>query len=310
MPGYKEIVVDMRTGAFAMTLISSLAAVIAPVILVTLVGYGWGRMRESFDHVLVTRLVTLVASPALVFSTLATMTVPEAELASMAEACLVCLILFAAIGIAVLTALRLPIRVYLPSLMFPNIGNMGLPVCLFAFGQTGLALAMIYFAVTAIGQFTLGPAIAAGRLQFRALLRVPFLYAVAVSLLINGLGLSIPKWLDNTTTLVAGMAIPLMLLSLGVALADLRAANIRRAVGMSVLRLGMGFAGGWAVAALFGFEGAARGVLVIQSSMPVAVFNFLFARLYDNSPEEVAGMVMVSTLLCYALLPLVVAMVM
>ena len=69
-----------------MTLISSLAAVIAPVILVTLVGYGWGRMRESFDHVLVTRLVTLVASPALVFSTLATMTVPEAELAGVARA--------------------------------------------------------------------------------------------------------------------------------------------------------------------------------------------------------------------------------
>lgn len=45
----------------------------------------------------------------------------------------------------------MPPRVYLPSLVFPDIGNLGLPVCLFAFGQRGLALAIVFFAVTTVG---------------------------------------------------------------------------------------------------------------------------------------------------------------
>jgi predicted permease len=76
---------------------------------------------------------------------------------------------------------------------------------------------------------------------------------------------------------------------------------------MSLVRLLMGAAGGWAVAVLFGFEGVARGVLVLQSAMPVAVFNYLFACMYDNDPEEVAGMVVVSTVLSYLGLPFLVA---
>ena len=55
-----------------------------------------------------------------------------------------------------LRSARLSLRVYLPALIFPNSGNMGMPLCLFAFGETGLGLAMVFFAVLAVAQFTLG----------------------------------------------------------------------------------------------------------------------------------------------------------
>ena len=48
----------------------------------------------------------------------------------------------------------------------------------------------------------------------------------------------------------------------------------------------------------------ARGVLIVQSSMPVAVFNCLFAQRNQRAPEEVAGLVVISTALSFVTLPL------
>ena len=290
-----------------MQLISSLAAVVAPVMLMTLLGFVWARRGLAFDHNFVTNLVMLVGAPCLVFSTLTRSTLDLSAMGRIAAAALACLVLAAAVSAGILKLAGLPNRVYLPSLMFPNIGNMGLPVCLFAFGETGLAMAMIMFAVTSAVQFTIGPAIAAGRLDVSGLFKVPFVYAVLLSLGVAGLGLALPQWLVNTVTLAAGSAIPLMLMSLGVALAELRAANLRRAVLLSALRLGLGAVVGWLVAVALGLEGAGRGVVIIESAMPVAVFNYLFAVRYDNRPEEVAGMILVSTVLSYLSLPLLVA---
>jgi predicted permease len=290
-----------------MELLSGLGAVVAPVFLISLAGWAWARSGRAFDQKFVTDLITIVGSPCLVFSALTKMSFSGPEVARMAAATVTCLGLFAVVGLVLLTSARMSLRVYLPSLVFPNIGNLGLPVCLFAFGPEGLALAMIYFTLTAIGQFTLGPAMAAGRFDLGALLRLPFLYAVAAALAVRAAGVEVPKWIVNTSDLVAGLVIPLMLLALGVALAQLKVRSLARSTAMSVARLAMGLAGGWAVAELYGLEGAFRGVVIIESAMPVAVFNYLFARIYDNQPEEVAGMVLVSTVLSYLTLPLLVA---
>ena len=73
------------------------------------------------------------------------------------------------------------------------------------------------------------------------------------------------------------------------------------------MRIGVGFLVGWGAAEAFGFTGVERGVLILQCSMPVAVFNFLFAERYNNQPEEVAGMVVISTVLSFATLPFLLA---
>jgi predicted permease len=70
-----------------------------------------------------------------------------------------------------------------------------------------------------------------------------------------------------------------------------------------------GFAVGLLVSGVFGLEGVERGVLILQSAMPVAVFNYLLALRYRREPGEVAGMVVLSTLLAFMLLPFIVAFV-
>ena len=66
---------------------------------------------------------------------------------------------------------------------------------------------------------------------------------------------------------------------------------------------GAGFAVGYGLAEALGYEGSARGVLIIECAMPVAVFNYLYAQLPENRPEEVAGTVLVSTVLSFLTLP-------
>jgi hypothetical protein len=286
-----------------MDIVSGIAPVVVPVLVATGAGYVWGRLRQPFDHFFVTKMITHIGAPCLVFSALVQVPVSNADMGGMALAALGCLVLFAVLGALGLKLAGLSQRTFLPSLVFPNIGNIGLPVCLFAFGKEGLALAMVYFTLCTTLQFTLGEAIAAGRFRLSAIFQAPFVYAAVAATIVNLWHLTPPAWLINSTALLGGMAVPLMLLALGVALAELRVTHLPRASLIAVARLALGLAGGLALAWVFDLHGTARGVLLIQSTMPVAVFNYLFAKLYGNAPEEVAGAVVVSTLLSYLTLP-------
>ena len=290
-----------------LALLANLAAILAPVLLISGVGFVWVKRGNTFDQGFATQLIAVLSAPCLVFSTLVQMHVSAAEFSSIGAAAFICLCLSGVVGAAALWALRLPVKVFVASITFPNIGNMGLPVCLFAFGERGVALAMIYFTVVSIFQFTLGPMLASGKFQPSLLFKTPFVYAAVAALIVVLFHLSVPQWVINTTSVLGQIAVPLMLLALGVALAQLRVANLGRALAVSLLRLGIGLACGWAVAQGMGFHGAARGVVIVESAMPAAVFNYLFALIYDNSPEEVAGVIMVSTLLSYLTLPFLVA---
>jgi len=290
-------------------LLYTLVAIIAPIMIVCGIGYAWGRTGRPFDSALVTALVTTIGTPCLIASTLTRLQPNAAQLGSMVLITLACFVGFAAVGIVALRILKLPAHSYLPALMFPNTGNMGLPLALFAFGESGLALAIIFFVVSATLQFTVGVGIASGSADLRRLLRMPLLHAVALSLVFLATGWPMPLWLDNTLDLLGGLTIPLMLVALGVSLSQLKVRSLHLALGLSVLRVLSGFLIGYAASWAFGLEGVARGVVILQSSLPVAVFNYLFAKLYNRAPEEVAGLVVVSTLLSFATLPLLLLLV-
>lgn len=286
-----------------MSVIAELFPIIAPVFLCAAAGFLWVRLGRPFDNEMVTAVVTNLGTPFLVFSTLTKLQVGLAAFAEIALAAILCGVGFAVLGLAALRLARLPAHSYLPSLIFPNCGNLGLPLCLFAFGEAGLALAIGVFAVASVGQFTIGIALAAGDWSPRRLLQTPILYALAAALAFMATGTRPPLWLDNTCALLGGLTIPLMLVALGAALARLAVARLPRALSLSLLRLAGGFAIGLLVARGLGLGPMQAGVLVIQASMPVAVFNYLFAARFRREPSDVAGMVVISTLLSFATLP-------
>jgi len=99
--------------------------------------------------------------------------------------------------------------------------------------------------------------------------------------------------------MLGSVAIPLMLLALGYSLGGFRLASIGRAALLGSLRLLLGLGSALIAAQLLGLEGLPRQVLVLQGAMPAAVFNYLLAARYQRDPEDVAGIVLVST--CIAL---------
>lgn len=291
-------------------MLSILFTVIAPVFLIAFLGWGWVKSGRDFNTPVVTALVTNIGTPCLIIDTLLKVDLEPHALGQMVYAAAATHAIFLVFGWLAVKAVRQPVSTFLPGLIFGNTGNMGLPLCLFAFGQEGLALAIAYFVLNAVLLFTLGMQLAAGRASIKDLVRTPLIWAVilAVTLLLTDTAL--PKWIANTVGLLGGMTIPLMLMALGVSLANLKVTAMGRSVYFSVVRIGMGFAAGWLVASLMGLEGVARGVVVIESSLPLAVFNYLFAVRYNNRPEEVAGAVVVSTLLSVFALPFILASVM
>ena len=138
-----------------MCMINQLINVVAPVFAIIAVGYFWSRAGQKYDLDFVTSISINIGCPCLAFSTLTSLQMRYDLLGKMGISITIALILFALFGLAILRLAGLSPRGYLPPLMFANIGNMGIPVCLFAYGKEGLALAIIVFAVVTIGQFTI-----------------------------------------------------------------------------------------------------------------------------------------------------------
>lgn len=288
-------------------MLSELAAIVTPIFICAGIGFLWARLGRPFEASFVTELVTQVGTPFLVFSALTKLPLAMSVVGQIAVVAAAAYVCFAVVGMVALRLMRLPFHSYLPSLMFPNTGNMGLPLCLFAFGDAGLALAIVWFALHSILQFTLGVAIAAGSADPRRLLRLPLIYAVAAALACNAAGIPVPRWLANTADLLGGIAIPMMLLAMGVSLATLQVARLGQTLTLALLRLLPGAAIGILLGWAFGLDAIAAGVVAIQCAMPVAVFNHLFAQLYRRAPAEVASMIVLSTLLSFATTPLLLA---
>lgn len=278
-------------------------SIIAPVFVCAGIGYGWTRSGRTFDTDMVTTLMVYVATPCLVFSAMVNAGLTPAAFFATAGYAVLSLTVFAILGFVVLRAFSLPMAGFLPPLMFANTGNMGLPLCMLAFGDEGLGLAIAYFTVSAVGQFTVGPALAAGSISIKDSVRNPILYAVILAMFFMVDASKPPAWVNNTVDLIGGMTIPMMLITLGVSLGRLRVVSIKRGIWLSALRLAMGFGVGVGIAEVFGLEGALRGVVILECAMPVAVFNYLFAQRFDARPEEVAGMIMISTIMSMLTLP-------
>lgn len=291
-------------GQRGIVVIGILSNVVGPVFLVALVGYLWARSGRPFDASFIAELTIYVGAPFLIIDTFVSAKLPAATLATMAGAAIACHALPIAIGWLALRATRQPVEVFLPSLVFANTGNMGVPLCLFAFGEEGLALGVAYFAIGTLFNFTVGELLASGRLSIAEVAWSPILWSTVLAVVLSVTGLELPAMLERATRMLAGLAVPLMLISLGVSLSRLRVTSARRSFLIACGRLGIGFAVGWLVATAFGLEGVARGVVVIQSAMPVAVFNYMFALRHDRRPEEVAGVVVLSTLMSVGVLPL------
>ncbi len=286
-------------------MLEQLFSIVTPVYLCIAVGFVWRRIGRPVDNGLIADLCMNLGAPCLVFSSLVGVSVDPDALAELAGAVLSAVVLFAGVGFLVLRAAGVRQVSMLATLVFPNAGNLGLPLCFFADGEQGLVYGVVFFALMSLIQFTIGQWLWSGSASFGQLARTPLVYAVVAACAVMVAGASVPTWLLRTTETIGGITIPLMQFTLGVSLATLQIARWGRSFAVAALRLAMGFAVGVLLAEIFGLEGTIRGVLILDCAMPAAVINYLFAERYGREPTDVAGVVVASTTLSLVTLPLI-----
>jgi len=189
------------------------------------------------------------------------------------------------------------------STVMMNVGNFGLPLAYFAFGQDGLDVSVLTFVLFNIPLGTLAIVIAQGaRVPLREALantcRIPIFHAVLLAFLLKGTGISVPSFLLNPIELLGQAAVPLMLVLLGMQLARTRLQFQPGFISLAVcIRLILAPMVAWALTILLDLHGLTRNVVILQTSTPSAVLPLLYSLRFGTRPDLVAGAIFTTTLL-------------
>jgi predicted permease len=284
-------------------------SMVLPIFICTLIGFFWVRGGQPLDAKTLTSFVWYIGFPALLLSSFERPGLTLALIAQTFIAGVLAVVCFACIGVLALKALRAEVRPYLPALMLPNTGNLGIPIAYSVYGADGLVFAVVFSTLIKVAHATIGVWLASGSMSFRALIWNPMFYALALALLMVGTGANLPAPLLATAKLLGGAALPLMLIMLGASLAHLQLGSVARSLILSLVRVGGGLSIGIAIATVLGLTPIAAGTFALQCAMPVAVLTHMLADKYGGPSEEIAGMILVSTGLVVVGLPLIMAVV-
>lgn len=280
-------------------------SIVFPVFFLIGLGYLFGRIKK-IDLGTLTEIIIYVASPALAFSALSKRDLPLEMIGFIPVA-----VLFIILGMWLLSAIFLRFHkedlrgLHLP-IIFPNAGNMNLPLCLFAFGEEGLALAVIFFTTNVIIHYTLGIAIVSrGADNASEALRMPMIYAAIAGIIVSLMGWEVPLVIQRPLEMLGTAGIGFMLFTLGYRLVTVRIQGLNKAIAAAIIRIFGGFILSWLVTTLLGMKGIPQAIIILGFSMPSAVINFIFAQKFNKNPEMVASVVWVSTVLSLITTPIV-----
>ncbi|GAA2550679.1 MULTISPECIES: AEC family transporter [Streptomyces] len=296
-------------------------AVIAVVIGVGYVLGRRGRLGTQGSEVLTT-LAFHVASPALLFTTLA-----RADLSVVFSGRLLVTALstaaVAGVFVAVGAVRRWGVgRTTIGALCagYVNSGNLGIPIAVYVLGDASLMAPVLLFqlvgvtpvALTILDLTTTGEK---GPLWRRLLtpLRNPVAVGSLAGVVVSATGVEVPGPVMDPVTLIGNMAVPAVLLAFGISLRGstlpLRGGE-RGAVLLAVaLKSFVQPAVAWALAAgVFGLRGAQLLDVVVTSALPAAQNLFTYASRYRVGETLAREAILVSTVLSVPVLVVVAAL--
>ena len=283
--------------------------VLFPVFFVVAVGYYIGKKDPKINTKFITNFAANVGTPALILYALNIKNISFDIFSNYFWYYLLAITGFFFVGIIFLLILKTKdIIRELPPFVLPNTGNMGLPICLFAYGSDGLGIAAAISSLIILFHFTLGVFLADRKFNFEVILKSPPFYTIIISVLLLYYEIQLPVFIENTSFLLMYATIFLILMSLGIALTRLKIFSFSKALISSLGRLILGPIIGLSIIYYYELDGFAAGVLLIQCSMPSAILNYLLGSIYSPKKivDNIASMIVVSTLLSFITIPIVV----
>ncbi len=291
-----------------MDLLIKLFDVLFPVFLIIGIGYWYGKKDPKFNTNFITTFAGNFGLPAIIFYSLTTTNISMDLFLRFSYYITLYVLIFSVIGIIILKILGKDIYRLLPPLILPNTGNMGMPLCLFAYGKVGLAIATAATAMILVFHFSVNILLASKKFSIKPLLNCVPVYALLVSLLFVYFNIPAPKFLENATFLIGYSTIFLVLMSLGVALSKLKVFLFKETLIYSLTRVIIGPIVGFGFVKFFNLTGVEAGVMFIQASMPSAVLSYLVSKIYSPKKisDSIASTVALSTFLSFFTLIVVV----
>ena len=291
-----------------MDILIKLLEVLFFVFLVIGIGYWYGKKDPKFDTKFITTLAGNIGLPCIIFYSLTTSSADFGLFLRFLYYITLYVGFFAILGILVLKILNKDIYRLLPPLILPNSGNMGIPICLFAYGKLGLAIAAAITSVILVFHFSVGILLASRKFSFKPLLNCVPIYVLIVSMFFVYFKIPSPKFLENATFLIGYSTIFLVLMSLGVALSKLKVFSFKETLIFSLTRVIIGPLVGFGFVKVFNLTGVEAGVMFIQASMPSAVLTYLVGRIYSPKKiaDSIASTVVLSSFLSFVTIPIIV----
>ena len=280
--------------------------VLFPVFFIVGIGYFLGKKNPKLDTSFITNFAANIGTPAMVFYSITTTGITFEIFTSYFWYALLAISGFALTGIVFLFVLKKEIIRELPPFILPNTGNMGLPICLFAYGSQGLGVAAAISSLVILFHFTLGVFLASRKFDLDLIVKSPPFYAIIISVLFLYFEIESPVYIINLTMMLTYTAIFLILMSLGIALTRFKVFSFQSALIASISRVIIGPVIGFLIIKFFNLSGFAAGVLLIQCSMPSAVLTYLVGSMYSPKKivDSVASMIVVSTVMSFITIPI------
>ena len=289
-----------------------LLQVLLPIILLAGAGFVL-RRRVDVSPRAISRVVYYVLTPCLIYTSLLTFSF-DPEITSRS-------LLFAAVQMIIVGGLAYFLTrrwgysgglasAFIITTILLNNGNYGLPLNLFAFGETGLAYALLLFMFNAVfaGAVSIYLAISGqdnGMAAIKRTLKQPIIWAIVLAGVSRATHLIPTGSLMEMLQMTGQAAIPVFLIVLGMSLAqtDVRA-NLAPVLRLTTLRMIISPLIALVVASVVGLSGVAYSVAVMQASMPTAVNSIVITNEFETAPDFTAGVVLMTTLVSLVTLPI------
>ena len=287
-----------------MELYIKLFEVLFPVFFVVGIGYYLGKKNPNIDTTFITNFAANIGTPAMIIYSITSTGITFEIFRNYFAYYLLAIILFALVGIVFLYFLKTKdIIRELPPLILPNTGNMGLPICLFAYGSQGLGVSASIVSLIILLHFTLGVFLADRKFNFSVITKNPPFYAIIFSAVMLIYDIEMPTFVFNK------MATFYIFLSFNICcITRLKVFSFKKALICSLARMIIGPFIGLLIIYYFDLSGFAAGVLLIQCSMPSAVLNYLVGSIYSPKRivDSIASMIVVSTIISFITIPIIV----
>ena len=282
--------------------------VLFPVFFIVGIGYFLGRQKSDIDTTFITNYSANFGAPALFIFAITSSGVTYSVFSEYFIYSLIALSCFAITGIIFLFFMKKDISRELPPFFLPNTGNMGIPICLFAYGSLGMGVAAAISSLVVLLHFTVNIFLASKKFDIKIIIKSPSTYAVIISVLFLYFDSEMPKFALNAVMLLGYTMIVLILMSLGVSLTQMKVFSIKSSLISSIGRVIIGPIIGYVLIKIFNLSGYAAGVLLIQSAMPSAILTYLIASMYSPKKivDNISSMIVVSTLMSLITVPIIV----